>query len=491
MSIQIGNTAASTVFIDLATFTELEGYLYGGCNAVTYFVSSVQKANWQSIIPIPLRMTEADFGLNQTYATVNRSGDYVLSVFFSVTIPAIILPSGIVAPPVPAGEVFADAGIKWTKFLGHNLFTYVSITFNELVVMEFGPNWFDVNYEFNVSASKKVGYQAMIGNIPSLYTFVPPGTPLPPSGTGTLIQVPIPFFFGEDSGVALPIAALPFNEVKINLKFQTLQNLVYVNTGSLAVGSPSGGAGTGIAGNFNNIVVNGTTTTAPSMINPQMFGMYSVVQNEERIKMGDAPRDILIHQVQTAAFAAFKDITSPVTFDLRFNHPVIAFFFMAQNTSSIGELSNYTTAPNYAGVDPINDATLYYDSTVRLSMYSAFYSLYIPWLLSRATPEDIGFHMWSYSLFPWKSATPAGSTNFSKLSNISIFYDMTQAAINAAGLGPGGIPVDQNNQPITLPNSIALAPASLPFAQKWSHVFLVKNWSIIKVSNGSISQPIM
>lgn len=491
MSLQIGNTAASTVFIDLATFTELEGYLYGGCNAVTYFVSSVQKANWHSIIPVQLRMTEADFGQNQTYATVNRSGDYVLSVFFSVTIPSVTLPSGVVTPPVPSQEVFQDAYIAWTRFLGHNLFSYLSITFNELVIMEFGSQWFDVIYQFDVDASKKVAYRTMVGDVASLYMPQPNGNPLG-NLAGTIIQVPLPFFFSEDSGVALPIASLPFNEVKINYKFNPLSSLLYVYPGTLASGGKTLGAGSGIPGSINNVVVSGTTTQTPSLIGPATYAMYSVVHNEERIKMGDAPRDILIHQVQTAAFTAFKDITSPVTFDLRFNHPIISFFFMAQNTSSLGELSNYTTEPHYTGLDPIASATLYYDSTVRLSMLAEFYSLYVPYFLSKATPEDVGYHMWSYSLFPWKAATPAGSTNYSKLSNISMLYEMSLAAINAAGLGataPNA--VDKNGQPIQSPNTTSLTQMFNNFPQKWNHVFQVKNHSIIKISNGSISQPIM
>ena len=57
------SAAAANLFIDLATFSELEGFLYGGPMAVTWFVAAVQKANWFSFLPISLRVTgTVDFG---------------------------------------------------------------------------------------------------------------------------------------------------------------------------------------------------------------------------------------------------------------------------------------------------------------------------------------------------------------------------------------------------------------------------------------------
>src|SRR5262245_32957321 len=86
--------SASNLFIDLATFAELEGFMYGGPNAITWFVSSVQKSNWFSYIPIQLRHTgTVDFAQNNVSASVNRSADYVLSIWFHAQIPQIWLPN--------------------------------------------------------------------------------------------------------------------------------------------------------------------------------------------------------------------------------------------------------------------------------------------------------------------------------------------------------------------------------------------------------------
>src|SRR5207237_116181 len=111
----------------------------------------------------------------------------------------------------------------------HNLMDNVQIQFNELTVQEFDNYWLDFNYQFRLRGSKRVGYRNMIGDIPSMYQPVLAELPL---GTGGYFSVPFPFFFSEDSGVALPAAALPFNDIKININFKSLSDMVVIYPGT-------------------------------------------------------------------------------------------------------------------------------------------------------------------------------------------------------------------------------------------------------------------
>ena len=56
----------TAAFIDLATFELLESSLYGGSDAITYFVREVQKCTWFSQIPVKLTST----------GTPNFGGEY-------------------------------------------------------------------------------------------------------------------------------------------------------------------------------------------------------------------------------------------------------------------------------------------------------------------------------------------------------------------------------------------------------------------------------
>lgn len=471
---------ASHVFIDLATFSELEGFLYGGPDAITWYVAAVQKANWQSYIPITLRHNGTiDFGQKNVSACVNRSGDYVLHIWFRVQIPQLVL---------HGTNLYNDATIRWTRNLMHNLFEKINISFNELVVHEFDNYWLDFNYQFRKRGSKRVGYRNMIGDIASMTTAVGQDVAL---GTGGYFSVQFPFFFSQDSGIALPVAALPFNDIKVNYVFRRWEELTVVYPGTAAAG------GAVSASSAHVFIYDGTATPTqkPTLIDPQTNAHYAVVHNDERVKMGDAPRDMLIHQVQTTQNAPFKDISSRSTFDIRLSHSIVVFCFAAQNYSILdvnsgqngGEWSNYTTEYDYAGLDPIAFSTLVYENTCRLAQGSDYYSLIHPDLMSEATPDETGYHMWSYSLVPWDPLKPAGSTNFSKLANVSMSHDMSPAAQASAGIGTAsGVAEDAAGNPLQWPNT---AGALAEFAQKYRHIFIARNWNIARVANGSLGHP--
>ena len=70
---------------------------------------------------------------------------------------------------------------------------------HRLTVEEFDSWWLDVNFEFRIPGSKRVGYEQMIGEKASFVNPVSLGQFLP---GGTLI-CPLPFFYAEDSGFSL------------------------------------------------------------------------------------------------------------------------------------------------------------------------------------------------------------------------------------------------------------------------------------------------
>lgn len=369
----------------------------------------------------------------------------------------------------------------------HNLFEEISITFNELDVQDFDNFWLDFNFQFRKRGSKRIGYRNMIGDIGAMTNPVGLNTPL---GTGGYFSVPFPFFFSQDSGIALPVAALPFNDIKLNYNLRRWEDLIVIYPGT----SGGGGPGTRVATTADVRIFN-QPNTKPSLIDPRTFAMYAVVHNDERVKMGDAPRDILIHQVQATQYAPFKDVSTTNSFDIRLSHAIVSLCWAAQNVSLLqltggggtGEWSNYTTVYGYSGLDPLTFSTLIYENTVRVAQGSDFYSLILPDMLSEATPEETGYHMWTYSLHPWDPLRPAGSTNYSKLANVSITHTMSPAAQAAAGIGTAsGHPEDQNGAFILWPDSTGNL---VDFPQKWSNILNTRNHNIVRVANGSLALP--
>lgn len=467
-SINSQHAAATSLFMDLATFSELEAFLYGGSTAITIFVKGLYKANWHSHIPITLRHQGTfDFGSQNSQAILNRSVDYITNAWGRALIPQVMLPDD--------GSVYSDSWIRWTRNLGHNLYVKIQLVFNELIMEDFDSHWLDVNIEFRLPESKRVGYNNMIANIAAYTTPKPPGVAL---GLNRYITTPQPWFFGEDTGFALPIAAIPFNEVTIRYYLRALRDLLVV------YGGTAGGAG---PATVDSVVVASSGASPVTITDFQTWVDGDVVHNDERVKMGDAPRDMLITQVQMMQLQPFKDVTSPTTFDLKYSQAVIQLFWMAENYTIPGDGSNYTTDFDSTGSDPIALSVLQYDNTVRLAMDSDYYNWTLPFFLQRSIPPT-GFHNWSYGFKPWFFDYMTGSTDYSKLANVSLSHEMTLSAQNSADATN---PVDDDGQTIMWPPGVGVEQGGVISPQKYRHVALAQNANIMRISNGSVSIPVL
>jgi len=390
----MSNTVTSA-FIDLATFDEIEKYLYNGPTAITFFVRCVRKATWFSQVPVPLTQNAGNPQFNGDVAfQISRAGDYLLHTWLRFTLPKVTVSGG---------------KVRWCENIGHNIIDLTWISFNDLKVQEFDSYWLDMWSSFTVDASKRNGYNNMIGNVGAL-------TGLGGSESGytplqldeTVINVPLPYFFTRDTGNALPTAALPYNEMRIHFEFRDWTDLLIVE--------PTDPQTPAVI-----------TPALPQLKNVQLWANYAVVSNEERVKMGKCPRDMVIEQVQRHGGRSFDasriGVTSNTPYDIRFSHSIKALFWNVANTTPIGqarEWSNYTTQVGLNGLDPVGSTSLLYENTFRLfEMGSDYFSLVQPWYHFTSIPEVTGYHVYSFALNP-QAMDPSGSTNFGKLTNVSL-----------------------------------------------------------------------
>jgi hypothetical protein len=52
-------------FIDIATFDEIEKYMYGGPTATAYFVREIRKSTWFTQVPVPLSRNTGNAAFGQ------------------------------------------------------------------------------------------------------------------------------------------------------------------------------------------------------------------------------------------------------------------------------------------------------------------------------------------------------------------------------------------------------------------------------------------
>jgi len=375
---------------------------------------------------------------------------------------------------VQGNQYSTNGRLRWTRNLMHNLISECCITFNDLVAARFDNYHLDFWAAFTVPAGKLNGYKNMIGDFDDLTAPHASGDAIP----AYTLNLPLPFFFARDSGVALPTAALPYNEMRITYSFRDWTELLIVdNLAAPANTNPSRPA-------TSADLVNG----APQLGQVQTWANYAIVSNDERKRMACAPRNILIEQCQTAPRQTFAPATNAQpSYDIRFSHAIKALFFAARNKTLASEWSVYGTAsPQGSGInnwtvkpdqgfDPISQTSLVYENTARLSqMGSDYFSLVNPWYHAPSVPDRTGYHCYSYSL-DFFCLDPMGSTNYGKLTNVSIRPEASNAA--QASVTPSG-----SVGGITNPNG---------FANSYDFIVTVVNNNIIRVSGGALGFPVL
>lgn len=462
-------------FIDLATYDHLERYLYGGPDATAYFVKKVRKSTWFTVVPVALTGNgRAAFG--QTWsANVSRAGDYLVRSWLRVAIPSITLPS----TGLPNSWSQADCSIRWSQNLGHNLIREASLSFNDLVESRLDSFFLDFWAAFTVPSGKYNGYQNMIGNVAVLNNPVSVGgsaSVLP----AAVLNVPLPFSHFRETGWALPTAALPYNDIKLNFNFRNWYELLIIDNNNSAILSSAPWPSSL------------TPTAGVPQLTVDCWAEYALVSNGERTQMGKAPRDLLIEQVQTAPLQTFNASSTNAAnnqFSVHFAHSVKTIFFGVLNSTNSSEWSNYTSAspavttgsgvdftPTY-GSDPIAVTSLYYENTQRLSaMGSDYFSFIQPYYTCPTIPSVTGYHVYNYTL-DILSSNAMGSTNFGKLTNVIFSLGASADAVTAA-TATGSF---------ASPN--ALKSGGIAFAQAFQAIIMVLSHNVVRASGGVLGFP--
>ena len=485
----------SSGFIDLATFDDIESFLYAGHTAVTYFIRQHKKSSWFTQVPVVLTNSSGtpDFGASWS-VNISRAGDYLLHTWLEVTTP--IVPIG------GAPTANTDPIRFWVKNFMHNLIEECTITFNDLIAHKMDNVSLDFWAAFNVPAGKRDAYRKMIGA--GVYSsdgqFVVGVSAAQPQ----TFVLPLPFFFTRESGVALPTAAIPYNDMRINFKFRALNELLAVynsNAISLIPAQP-------------NLGVNYALPAAK--IIAKVYANYAIVSNDERQLMGSTPRDIVIEQNQSAPITSLISATAVKAYDIRFSHAVKTLNFairnkrliaVAQVDGSVGRtgyggdfLSNYTrkslanetiasgvlvgAAPTtiqhvaigapYIRKSAISSASLLYENTTRLSdMPSYYFTRVNPYYHQTTVPTEEGIHSYSYSLDS-SSVDPMGSTNYGKLTNVSLSITPASGINLSTGATTGGT---ENLDDLT--------------AALCDVVICAVNHNVIRVSGGAVGFPVL
>lgn len=171
----------------------------------------------------------------------------------------------------------------------------------QLIDRQYGE-WLNIWSELTVPEDKRACYDEMVGNVPTettTATQVPTGDAV--STDGHVLDVPLMFWFNRNPGLALPLIALQYHEVKLNLELDTAANIA------------------------------SATSTDPDAVltSCKLWVDYVFLDTDERRRFAQVSHEYLIEQVQ---FTGDETITSGSgkRVDLNYNHPVKELIWVAQ-----------------------------------------------------------------------------------------------------------------------------------------------------------------
>ena len=234
----------------------------------------------------------ADFGKKVT-CTISRNGDLMYRVYLQVTVPE---------QSPGAGEQF-----RWLNWLGHVLVRTVDVEIGGQRMDKHYSDWLHIWNELTQTSGHQAGYANMVGNVPKL-TQVVTGSASTPELT---LYIPLEFWFCRNPGLALPLIALQYHEVKINIEFREASDCYWATAGAANVAN----------------------CTCPSLRAASLYVDYIYLDTDERRRFAQVSHEYLIEQLQ---FTGDETVVSQSNkIKLNFNHPCKELIWVVQPQSNI------------------------------------------------------------------------------------------------------------------------------------------------------------
>ena len=282
---------------------------------------------------------QADFNKRVT-AVINRNADLMYKTYIQVVLPEVDL-----GPTGTTGLTGTSAGFRWVNYIGHRLINQVELEIGgQRIDRQYG-DWMQIWTQLSTDAGNISVLDSMLGNTHDLVlTKRATGLALdatcsasettiscvPRSGTpAKTLYIPLQFWFCRNPGVAIPLIALQYHEVRINVDFETWQNCQYAES---SVGVP-------------------TAVAAQSLAAASIYVDYVYLDTEERRRFAQQSHEYLIEQVQYTGAESITSSSNKV--QLNFNHPVKELQWVVQRDSFV-DCSTSTWLASVGGAQPFN-----------------------------------------------------------------------------------------------------------------------------------------
>jgi hypothetical protein len=377
-------------------------------------------------------MGNPDFGKKVT-ALISRNGDLIHKVYLQVEFPEI--------DPTVSG--------RWTDEVGHHLIRVVELEIGgQRIDRQYG-DWLQIWSALTIPDSMRTTYNKMVGKTLEMCTYNNQSKP------NTTLYVPLQFWFCRNVGLSLPLIALQYHEVKINMEFRPIQLLWCEESGQI---DPS--------------IVN------QHLVSCSLWIDYIYLDTDERRRFAQVSHEYLIEQLQYSGEESINNTANKIR--LAYNHPSKELIWIVQKDSHIGtpgqrvsnQWSNYQLdafdivstpftmydAPLYGGQggnfstthgltvgatfgNPIVYAKLQLNGHDRFAgREGTYFNLVQIYQHHTVGPQSEGINVYSFGLKP-EEHQPSGTVNFSRIDNATLQFSVHPGTFQAVDPETGQVAV--------------------------------------------------
>ena len=291
---------------------------------------------------------QADFGRRVT-CTISRNGDLCYRTYLQVTLPEI-------NQQMKAQRQGDGVYARWLDFIGEQLIAQVEVEIGgQRIDRQYG-DWMHIWNQVTMTSEQQRGYWKMIGNTTALTYITDPtfaNVSGPCSAAGgpsqvcaprnalpeTTLYIPLLFWFCRNPGLALPLIALQYHEVKINIDFRPIGECLW------AVNKLDGSSGSQSV----------SAAYQQSLVAASLDIDYIFLDTDERRKMAQNPHEYLIEQLQFTGDESVGSSSNKIK--LNFNHPCKELIWVVQpdaNVDYCSSLEGGQTLYKTLGAQPFN-----------------------------------------------------------------------------------------------------------------------------------------
>ena len=437
---------------------------------ITYFKMVYKRHTNFSSESIPQNFQNTpNFGGRYT-CNIAKNGDLIGEIYLCITLPNLpkIVDTSFINQDQNLKNIVITA---WMEKIGFGLIKSIEFEVGGKIIDKLYGDWLNIWYEIS-QKNNKPALNQMIGNLPALTDYM--------NGRGSqLLHIPIPFYFCKYKGLALPLIALEYSDVKINVEFNNLTDLLIIGPTNYItvnedmvnftpnemlyqtinnvttygkfitydeltnrlyyiklISTSSFVSGTSIIGTKTNYTVmpNGTefnylnkinnvfSTDSITLGSTFLYVDYIFLDNNERLKFARSNHEYLIEQLQFDNDKSLINNNNKIK--ILYNHPTKALFFVTQFdyilNSNLIDMFNYTNSyDKKIGTNIVTNVQFLLNGKDRITPRESQYYSWIQNFQNFKNAASEGINAYSFSINS-QEFQPSGSCNFSRIDDITL-----------------------------------------------------------------------